>query len=98
MKIFFLLILISSAAFAGEEKIRLIKGPGHDKVLANCMMCHSVDYIQMNSGFLDKAGWEKTVNKMIKVMGAPIQEKDVPEIVDYLTKYYGTEKKPGDKK
>jgi hypothetical protein len=29
------------------------------------------------------------VNKMIKVMGAPIPERDVPVIVDYLSKNYG---------
>jgi len=29
------------------------------------------------------------VNKMIKVMGAPIPQEDVPVIVDYLTRHYG---------
>jgi hypothetical protein len=39
--------------------------------------------------FLDRAGWEKSVRKMIDVMGAPVDEKDVPEIIDYLTRSYG---------
>ncbi len=38
-------------------------------------MCHSLDYIPMNSLFLDRKGWEGSVNKMIKVMGAPISER-----------------------
>ena len=45
----------------------------------------------MNSVFLDRKGWEATMNKMIKVMGAPINENDVPEILDYLVKNYGLE-------
>jgi hypothetical protein len=32
------------------------------------------------------------MNKMIKVMGAPINETDVPEILDYLAKNYGVER------
>ena len=41
-------------------------------------MCHSLDYIPMNSVFLDRKGWEGSVNKMVKVMGAPISEQDAP--------------------
>ena len=52
-------------------------------------MCHSLDYIQMNSPFLDRKGWEASVNKMIKVMGAPIAEPDAQDIVDYLAGNYG---------
>ena len=76
-------------AYADEGKVQLKDGPGKDKVAINCAVCHSVDYIQMNSPFLDRKGWEASVSKMIKVMGAPIKEEDVPEIVDYLAKYYG---------
>jgi hypothetical protein len=52
-------------------------------------MCHSLDYIPMNSPFLDRKGWEASVNKMIKVMGAPIAEADAQKIVDYLAGQYG---------
>ncbi|RWA51361.1 sulfide dehydrogenase [Cupriavidus sp. UYMSc13B] len=83
------LMLVSGVALADEGTIQLKEGPGKDKVMANCIMCHSVDYIQMNSVFLDRNGWTATVNKMTKAMGAPIKEEDIPQIVDYLTKYYG---------
>jgi hypothetical protein len=43
----------------------------------------------MNAGFLDRAGWEKSVNKMIDVMHAPIPKDEVPAIVEYLTGSYG---------
>jgi hypothetical protein len=52
-------------------------------------MCHSLDYIVMNSPFQDRAGWDKTVNKMVKVMGAPLTPEDVTAIVDYLAVNYG---------
>lgn len=52
-------------------------------------MCHSLDYIVMNSPFQDRAAWEKTVNKMIKVYGAPLSEEDAAAIVSYLDRSYG---------
>ena len=81
--------LATTAAYAGEADLQLVDSPGRDKVQTNCMVCHSVDYIQINSVFLDRKGWEATVNKMIKAMGAPIKEEDVAPLVDYLSRYYG---------
>jgi hypothetical protein len=52
-------------------------------------MCHSLDYIVMNSPFLDRSGWERTVNKMVSVMGAPLSGAQVAEITAYLDRYYG---------
>ena len=75
--------------FAGESDIHLKDGPGKQMVEANCIMCHSLDYIPMNSPFLDHKGWEASVNKMIKVMGAPITEVDGQKIIDYLAAQYG---------
>jgi sulfite dehydrogenase (cytochrome) subunit B len=43
----------------------------------------------MNSPFLDRKGWEASVGKMIKTMGAPVAEADVQNIVDYLVSQYG---------
>ncbi|HXF17521.1 MAG TPA: cytochrome c [Burkholderiales bacterium] len=74
---------------AGEEAVRLKEAPGKNLVEANCSMCHSLDYIPMNSPFLDRKGWEASVGKMIKVMGAPVAEADVQNIVDYLVSQYG---------
>ena len=76
-------------ASAGEGDFHLKDAPGRQLVEANCTMCHSLDYIPMNSPFLDRKGWEASVNKMIKVMGAPVAEADVQKIVDYLASQYG---------
>ena len=72
------------ACMADESAVQLRDAPGRQLVQANCMTCHSLDYIQMNSVFLDREGWQKSVDKMVKVMGAPIRAEDVAPIVDYL--------------
>ncbi len=88
-KLVFVLLFAPIFTLALEEKVRLKDAPNRDLVEANCVACHSLDYIQMNSPFLDRKGWEASVNKMIKVFGAPIKEEDAQKIVEYLSKYYG---------
>lgn len=84
-----LLLFAAAPALAQESQLRLRDGPGRQLVEANCVMCHSLDYIPMNSPFLDRKGWEASVNKMVKVLGAPIAEADTQKIVDYLAGQYG---------
>ena len=83
-----LALLAAQGALAQESKVVLIDGPGKDKTQA-CIACHSLDYIPMNSRFLDKAGWTATVNKMINAFGAPIAREDVDAIATYLAENYG---------
>jgi len=82
------LALAAGAAAAQEEKVVLKDAPGRDKAM-QCLACHSLDYIQMNSRFLDKAGWTASVNKMINAFGAPIPKEDVDAIATYLAENYG---------
>jgi mono/diheme cytochrome c family protein len=82
-------LLLATTASAAESDVRLRPGAGRELVQANCAACHSLDYIQMNSPFLDREGWQKSVDKMIKVMGAPIRPEDVAPIVAYLATAYG---------
>jgi hypothetical protein len=82
------LALAAAPALAQESKVTLKEGPGRDKAQA-CVACHSLDYIPMNSRFLDKAGWTASVNKMINVFGAPIAREDVDAIASYLAENYG---------
>src|SRR5512138_1423746 len=81
--------LLVAAARADEAEVQLRDGPGKDLVVASCAMCHSLDYIPMNSPFVDAKGWEGTVNKMIKVLGAPITPEDAARIREYLATFYG---------
>jgi hypothetical protein len=75
-------------ASADESLIRLKEGPGKDLVIGKCAICHSLDYIPMNSPFLDAAGWEKEIEKMVK-LGAPIQSDEIPVLLRYLNSSYG---------
>ncbi|HKQ16571.1 MAG TPA: cytochrome c [Steroidobacteraceae bacterium] len=81
-------LLATGLAAAGEESIRLQDAPDRDLVVARCAVCHSVDYVQMNAPVLDRAGWQKSVRKMIDQFGAPISEEDANRIVEYLAAHY----------
>jgi len=92
MRIFaiaFAATLVAGTAFADEQVIKLKPGAGLDKVEANCQACHSLSYIPMNSPFLKPAAWDAEIGKMIKVMGAPIDEADAKAIAAYLKANYG---------
>lgn len=80
---------VTVAAAAGEKPVQLKKAPGADKVEANCAACHTLDYIPMNSTFLNAAGWDAEVTKMISAFGAPISPDDAKIIGDYLKANYG---------
>jgi cytochrome c5 len=71
--------------------VELKAGEGKETTTSFCSVCHSPDYITMQPAF-SKAQWAAEVNKMIKVMGAPIPEKDAQVIIDYLATEYGTGK------
>ena len=82
-------LALGAAAQADESSVTLAQGEGVERVQASCAICHSLDYIVMNSPFQDRTGWEKTVTKMVKVMGAPLTPEDTVAIVDYLDRHYG---------
>ncbi len=94
-------LVVRSQGPAGQEKgsvhtleipmiqVHLKSGPGLDKVSTLCNICHSTDYITMQPAF-PRSTWTAEVNKMIKVMGAPVNEEDAKTIVNYLVANYGT--------
>jgi hypothetical protein len=83
------IFLYFAGSAAAAENVTLKEGPNLDKVRANCVPCHSLDYIPLNSPFLDEKGWEAVVTKMVKAYGASIKEEDQKPIAEYLAKYYG---------
>jgi len=90
--IFILLAMawIAVPAAAEEKPVRLKEAPGLGKVESNCSVCHSLDYIQMNSPFPNAALWDAEVTKMIKTFGAPIDDADAAAIKNYLSQNYGS--------
>jgi mono/diheme cytochrome c family protein len=83
--------LLPLVVAADESKLVLKDAPGRNVVLANCTMCHSVDYVLTNSPFPDRKLWEAEVAKMRNVFKAPISDADARTIVDYLAANYGSE-------
>ena len=83
------LVLAATIVVAAEQTVTLKPGPGRDKVEANCVACHSLDYIVANSPFMNRQVWDAEVTKMIKAFGAPISDADAKVIVDYLVANYG---------
>jgi hypothetical protein len=79
---------VSLALGASEETIKLHDAPDRDLVVARCSICHSVDYVPMNAPVFDRAGWQKSVRKMIDAFDAPISEDDAKRIVEYLGSNY----------
>ena len=71
------------------EKTDLKTGPGLQRVQANCLVCHSLDYIAMQPKGT-KAQWAAEVTKMIRVYGAAINNEDAGIIAAYLAENYGT--------
>ncbi len=62
---------------------------GKELVERTCITCHSLRYIEMQPHMTEKS-WDKTVTKMIKMYGAPVQDSaDAAAIVRYLVAVKG---------
>lgn len=71
------------------EPWTLKEGPGINLMKANCLLCHSTEYISTQPP-LKRSQWEAELAKMRTKFGAPIATNTVPELVEYLVKNYGT--------
>jgi cytochrome c5 len=80
--------LLGGGALAQERRIDLKPGPGLQTFQSQCATCHSLDYVVLNSPFLDRAGWDAEVKKMVNAFGAPISAEDQKIIIDYLAASY----------
>ena len=68
-------------------------GPGVELAQANCLICHSVEYVTSQPR-LDRKFWEASVKKMREKYAAPIADEAVAALVDYLVATYGTADPP----
>jgi len=84
-----MLLLAAAPARADEQPVELKPGDGQDIVQNECNVCHSLDYIRMNSPFLNADGWKAELTKMRTGFGAPINDEDAETIQNYLTTHYG---------
>ncbi len=65
--------------------------PGYAKAQASCVACHSAEYMLYQPPTAPRAYWDAMVQRMKVVFKAPIDDADMPVIVDYLVKTYGNE-------
>ncbi len=64
------------------------EGKGMYSTKGKCNMCHSWGYT-LNQGLQSKKFWQEKVMKMILIFKAPIEDKHIDEVVNYLFENYG---------
>lgn len=87
-------VLICGGALADDAPAPLKPGPGDEVTSANCGICHTSDYIVMNSVFLTADRWKAEVTKMRSAYGAPVDDATAAEITAYLAANYAVAAKP----
>jgi mono/diheme cytochrome c family protein len=65
--------------------------PGYAKAMTNCVACHSAEYMAYQPPTAPRKYWTAMVHRMKDVFKGPINEADMPDIIDYLAKTYGNE-------
>lgn len=65
--------------------------PGYAKAQASCVACHSAEYMRYQPPTAPRPYWDAMVKRMKTVFKAPIDDADMPALVDYLVKTYGNE-------
>jgi hypothetical protein len=81
-------VTLARAAAPASELTELKLGPGHDLTVGRCLICHDLEYIPMNAPVMNRAAWQKTVDKMRQRFGAPITDEEANQILDYLAANY----------
>jgi cytochrome c5 len=68
---------------------RMFPGDGKaDAINNNCLACHSAGMV-LTQPAMSRAEWQSEVEKMRGSYKAPVEEADVPAIVDYLVALKG---------
>lgn len=65
--------------------------PGYAKAQANCVACHSAEYMLYQPPSAPRPYWDAMVKRMKAVFKAPLDDADMPVIIDYLARTYGSE-------
>ncbi len=65
--------------------------PGYMVAQQKCSICHSADYINLQPPGMNLKQWTTEVTKMQHAYGAPVTERDIQLISEYLATSYGSE-------
>ena len=77
-------LTLKSDSIDVPDRGTMFSGPGSEVVNNNCLACHSAGMV-LNQPALPAATWQAEAEKMIHVYKAPVDERDVAAIVEYLT-------------
>lgn len=78
----------SSPAAPSEAPIQLKDAPGRELAASRCNVCHSLEYIPSNAPAMNRAAWQKSIQKMKERFGAAISDEEAKQILDYLDGSY----------
>jgi sulfite dehydrogenase (cytochrome) subunit B len=73
---------------AAEAGVQLKEAPGRELASGRCATCHSLEYIQSNAPAMNRAGWQKSIQKMRERFGAAITDEEAQQLLDYLDGNY----------
>jgi len=65
--------------------------PGYAKAAKGCVACHSAEYMLYQPPTAPRPYWDAMVKRMKAVFKAPLDDAEMPDIVDYLVRTYGNE-------
>jgi sulfite dehydrogenase (cytochrome) subunit B len=80
--------LCAAPRAAAAELTQLKDGPGRDLTIDRCVVCHGLAYIPSNAPAMNRAGWQKTIQKMRERFGAPMTDEEAQQILEYLASRY----------
>src|SRR5262245_65175078 len=77
---------------ATRPKVLMPDGPVRQIIRKNCTACHGIDDYAFFA--LDRAGWQKLIESKHKNGEAPIAEKDLSLLLDWIVSKFGPNTKP----
>ncbi|MBX5454015.1 MAG: sulfite--cytochrome C oxidoreductase subunit B [Acidobacteriia bacterium] len=63
----------------------IFEGFGAQLLNQHCLICHSAEFVDEQPP-LPAATWRAEVLKMKNVFGAPVEDRDIPDLVEALTR------------
>jgi len=81
-------VATAAVALAAGQNIQLPEGDGKKILESGCTGCHDLGAALKYQGVYKQQQWQELVTTMVGY-GAMVDEKQVPVLVDYLTKNFG---------
>jgi cytochrome c553 len=77
---------------ATRARVQMPQGPVREIIRKNCTMCHGIDDYAYFA--FDRAGWQTLIETKHKATPAPIPDKELSVLLDFLVSKFGPDTKP----